>query len=123
MKVKILPAAVVAGAFLLYLSGCSKHNAVELGAVSCDTVNVRYSTQVVDILQTYCYGCHRGPGASSGIDFGNYDAFKGWATSSYVIGDITGAPGFTPMPYGKPSLDSCQINTIVAWVNQGAQNN
>ncbi len=89
----------------------------------CDTTNVSYSVQIVSILQDNCYTCHRGPGASSGIDFSNYGAFKGWAESGYVAGDITAAPGFTPMPYGLPSLSSCEINTILAWIHQGTPNN
>jgi hypothetical protein len=124
MKVKILLAVFVAGIFLLYLPACSKHNAVELGGGGCDTTNVSYSMQVVTILQNNCYVCHKGPGASSGIDFSNYGAFKGWAASTpYVIGDITAAPGFTPMPYGLPQLSSCEINTILAWIHQGTPNN
>jgi hypothetical protein len=124
MKAKILLAATIAGAFLLYLSACSKHNAVELGGGGCDTSNVSYSKQVVPILQNNCYQCHQGPGASSGVDFSNYDAFKGWAASSpYVIGDITATPGYTSMPYGLPLLSTCDINTILAWIHQGAPNN
>lgn len=124
MKVKILLAAGVAGAFLLYLSSCSKHNAVELGAGNCDTTNVSYSNQVVPILVNNCYQCHQGAGASSGVDFSSYSAFKGWAASTpFVIGDLTGAPGFTPMPYGMPRLSDCDINTILAWIHQGTPNN
>jgi hypothetical protein len=123
MKVKILLAVVIAGVFLLYFPACTKRNAVELGGANCDTTNVSYSLQVVSILQDNCYVCHKGPGASSGIDFSNYGAFKGWAGSGYVAGDITAAPGFTPMPYGLPSLSTCEINTILAWIHQGMQDN
>ena len=124
MKVKILLAAVIAGAFVLYFPACTKRNAVELGGGgNCDTTNVSYSLQVVTILQDNCYVCHKGPGASSGIDFSNYAAFKGWAGSGYVAGDITAAPGYTPMPFGLPSLSTCDINTILAWIHQGMQNN
>ncbi len=123
MKVKFLLAAAVAGAFLLHLPACVKRNAVELGGGGCDTTNVSYSLQIVPILQENCYACHKGPGASSGIDFSNYGAFKGWAGSGYVIGDLTAAPGFTPMPYGLPSLSSCEINTILAWIHQGTPDN
>jgi hypothetical protein len=123
MKVKILLAVVIAGVFLLYFPACTKRNAVELGGANCDTANVSYSLQVVSILQDNCYVCHKGPGASSGIDFSNYGAFKGWAGSGYVAGDITAAPGFTPMPYGLPSLSTCEINTILAWIHQGMQDN
>jgi hypothetical protein len=90
MKVKILLAAVVAGVFVLYLPACAKHNAVELGLRSCDTTNVSYSAQIVTILQDNCYVCHKGPGASSGIDFSNYAAFKGWAQSGLCGGGYHG---------------------------------
>jgi hypothetical protein len=123
MKVKILLAAVVAGAFLIYFPACVKRNAVELGGGGCDTANVSYSMQVVPILQNNCYACHQGPGASSGIDFSNYGAFKGWSGSGYVAWDITAAPGHVPMPYGLPPLPACEINTILAWIDQGMLNN
>jgi hypothetical protein len=124
MKLKILLVAIGVPVFLLYLSGCSKNNAVQLsGGATCDTTNVKYSTQVLPILQNNCYRCHQGPGASSGIDFSNYADFKGWSESGYVVGDITSAPDFTPMPYGGPPLSTCEINTIVAWIHQGMQNN
>lgn len=123
MKGKILPAVILAGALLFYFSGCAKRNAVELGAGTCDTTDVRYSVQIVSILENNCYACHKGPGASSGIDFSNYEAFRGWAGSGFVAGDITGAPGFTRMPYGLPPLSDCDINTIVAWIHQGMPNN
>lgn len=123
MKIKILLAAVVTGVFVIYFSGCVKRNAVELGGGGCDTTNVSYSMQIVPILQDNCYACHQGPGASSGVDFSTYGAFKGWAESGYVAGNITGAPGYKPMPYGLPPLSSCQINTILAWIHQGTLNN
>ncbi|HEV2355635.1 MAG TPA: hypothetical protein VGR89_15410 [Puia sp.] len=123
MKAKICSAAVVACTVLLYFSGCAKRNGVEAGAGTCDTTAVRYSTQVLSILQNNCYTCHNGPGASSGIDLSNFDAFKGWAGSGYVTADITGAPGHIQMPYGLPRLSECDINTIMAWIHQGMPNN
>jgi hypothetical protein len=36
---------------------------------------------------------------------------------------VTHAPGFVGMPYGLPKLPDCEVNTIVAWVHQGALNN
>jgi hypothetical protein len=130
MKGKLLLAVVGVGAFVLYLSGCAKQSVDRLEqGPACDTTNVKYSTQIVPILEINCYRCHQGPGAVSSIDFSNYKAFQGWALSGYVVGDITsapsipGIPAFTPMPYGGPPLSSCEINTIIAWINQGAQNN
>lgn len=123
MKVKIQLTGVLTGVLLLYFLACTKRNAVELGAGGCDTSNVSYSRQIVPILQDNCYSCHQGPGASSGVDFSNYDAFRGWAGSGYVAGNITGAPGYIRMPYGLPPLSGCDINTILAWIHQGTPDN
>ena len=124
MKGKLLLVILSISAFVIYLSGCTKQNGNSLNpGLGCDTTNVKYSTQIVSILQNNCYVCHQGPGASSGIDFSNYEAFKGWASSGFVVGDLTQAPGFIPMPYGLPPLSSCDINTIVAWIHQGMPNN
>lgn len=125
MKGKLILAVIGVAAFVCYLSGCAKQSVDRLEqGPACDTTNVKYSTQIVPILQNNCYRCHQGPGAASSIDFSNYNAFKGWAAfTGYVVGDITSAPNFTPMPYGGPPMSSCEINTIIAWINQGAQNN
>ena len=124
MKGKFLLAGAIVSSFVLYLSGCGKENAEQSGGGGgCDTTDVSYSKQILPIVQQNCYVCHQGPGASSGIDFSNYADFKGWSESGYVVGDITSAPDFTPMPYGGPPLSTCEINTIVAWIHQGMQNN
>ncbi len=125
MKGKFILAGIVVSSLVFYLSGCAKESADRLDTGNtCDTTSVKYSTQIVSILKNNCYQCHQGPGASSGIDFSNYNAFAGWAAfTGYVVGDITSAPNFTPMPYGGPPLSSCEINTIIAWIHQGALNN
>ncbi len=114
--------------FVLYLSSCSKESEDRLTAnnpVTCDTTNVSLSMQVLPILQNNCYSCH-GKGntaGSGGIDLSTYSALKTYANSGYLVGNVTHAPGYVGMPYGLPMLPSCEVNTIVAWVHQGAQNN
>jgi mono/diheme cytochrome c family protein len=123
---KLLPATAIIGALVLYLAGCSKTSEDKLaGSTTCDTTNVSYSKQIVPILQNNCYACH-GSGntaGSGGIDLSTYTALKGWANNGYLVGNVTHASGYVGMPYGLPKLPSCEVNTIVAWVNQGAPNN
>jgi hypothetical protein len=94
-------------------------------AITCDTSSVKYSTDIVQILQNNCYECHgtSSNGGSSGIVLEGYTNLKKWADNGFLVGNVTHAPGYVGMPYGRPKLPDCEVNTIVAWVNQGALNN
>jgi mono/diheme cytochrome c family protein len=125
---RILPLIVIlsAGALMVSFIGCSKKSEDKLApAVPCDTLNVSYQTQIVSILQENCYSCH-GNGStagSGGINLNTYVNLKIRADNGDLVGNVTHAAGYPGMPYGKPPLPSCEINTIVAWVHQGALNN
>ena len=116
---------MVIGVLILMIGGCSKKSADQLtGGGPCDTSSVSYVRDILPIMQTYCYSCHgNGNTAFSngvlleGSDSG-YMALSSWASAGYVIGNVTYASGFIGMPYGKPKLGACEINKIVAWVNQ-----
>ncbi len=124
MNRKLLLAAIGIAGFLVYLTGCSKASEDKLaGTQTCDTTNVSYSRQIVDILQNNCYSCHTGAASSSGIDLSDYSHFKVHVDNGDVVSAVTYTGNVTPMPYGLPQLPSCEVNTIVAWVHQGAQNN
>jgi len=111
---------------MLSFAGCSKESEDKLVSnAPCDTTAVKYSTAVVPILQQSCYPCH---GASSnsgsgGITLEGYNNIKVYINQGYVVGNVTHAAGFVAMPYGQPKLPDCEVNTIVAWVHQGALNN
>lgn len=126
MKPKFLMVSLVICATVLYLSGCSKESEDKLaGTTTCDTTSISYSLQVVPILQTNCYECH-GSGntaGSGGIDLGSYTNLKVYADNGYLVGNVSHAPGYIGMPYGRPMLPSCEVNTIAAWVHQGTKNN
>ena len=111
------------------VAGCSKQSedvlAQKSGAAGCDTTNVRYSTDVVPILQANCYECHGNSSnsGSGGIILEGYSRLQTWATNGYLLGTITHAPGYVAMPYLRPQLPDCEIAKIRAWINQGAMNN
>jgi hypothetical protein len=68
--------------------------------------------------------CHKGAGvATSGIDLGDYAHFKIHVDNGDVRSAITHDGRKTPMPYQRAQLPSCEIETILAWINAGAQNN
>jgi hypothetical protein len=108
---------------------CTKTNEEKLAGSQnpsiCDTTNVKYSTDIVPILQVNCYSCHGNgsTGGSGGILLDGYTNLKKWADSGFLLGNVTHAPGYVGMPYGQAPLPQCEMNYIAAWVHQGAQNN
>jgi hypothetical protein len=128
MKKGIVSFVLVLACITVIMISCSKTSEDKLvgaGATGCDTTSVSYSTGVTPILQSNCYSCH-GNGntaGSGGILLEGYANLLKWANNGYLVGNVTHAPGYVPMPYGLPELPECEVNTLVAWVHQGAQNN
>ena len=114
---------------LLFVYGCTKENEEKLssstGTTTCKTDSMSYSANVLPIMQSYCFSCHGNgsTGGSGGINLQGYDNLKPYVDNGKLVGNITHAPGYVPMPYGQPKMPDCEINQIVAWVNQGAKDN
>jgi hypothetical protein len=90
----------------------------------CDTVNMKYSTDIVPILTANCYICHGGTAAGSGgRKFDTHPLLLNYVNSGELVKRITHAPGVIGMPFNMPKLPECTINKIIAWVNRGAPNN
>ncbi|HXB09835.1 MAG TPA: hypothetical protein VNW04_22080 [Puia sp.] len=129
MRKFILVSTLAVVIILAGLSSCSKQNEAALAAKStagqCDTTSVSYVSQIVPILQANCYECHgNGTSAGSGgITLQGYSNLLSWARNGYLVGCVSHAPGFIAMPYLQPALPACEMNTIAAWVHQGANNN
>lgn len=124
MNRKSLLVVLCIGGFTLYVSGCSKESADKLaGANSCDTTNVSFSKQIVPILEDNCYTCHQGNNPPSGIDLSDFTTLQAHVKNGDLKSAVTHTGTVTPMPYGLPMLPSCEVNTIAAWVDQGALNN
>ena len=92
---------------------------------NCDTVNMEYLADVVPILQNNCYRCHgsNSNSGSLGIVLEGYNNIKPYAESGTLIGVISHAQGFVPMPQDASKLSDCNINKIRSWIANGIQNN
>jgi uncharacterized membrane protein len=130
MKKVILPlAAIIIVCNLMMVSSCSKSNEADLAADTtgtgsgCDTVNMKYATNVQPIISSYCYGCHTTGSASGGIALDSYAKLKAQVDNGNLIGVITHATGYPAMPQGGAKLSDCNINIIKDWINRGTQNN
>jgi hypothetical protein len=93
---------------------------------SCDTTTtMKYSTDVVSILQANCYVCHSGnAGAGAGYKLDTYTGVKLMADNGRLVRAImhTG-PSNTHMPQGGAKLPECNIAKIRTWIRMGTLNN
>jgi hypothetical protein len=88
----------------------------------CDTSDVSYQNDIVNILSTNCYACHGGDASSgSGIKLDSYNNVK--MMSLAIVPVIQHDPGFTQMPKGGSKLSDCNIAKIRTWVRNGSPNN
>ncbi|GGG14724.1 c-type cytochrome [Pontibacter amylolyticus] len=114
------------GILLLAAAACADDNEEDLTpqqpAQLCDTA-VTFSGSVVPILAANCYACHAANIAEGGVVLSNYAGVKVKVDDRRLIGAISHAPGFSPMPQGAAKLSACDIEKIKKWVDNGAPNN
>ena len=90
----------------------------------CDTTSVSFSGDIVPILTNNCYNCHSNKNASIfAFDIRLEDHTDVAAVSHSLVAVVNYEPGYPPMPKGEMKLDSCLINTIEAWINDGFPDN
>jgi len=106
---------------------CTYHNEEELygnAAINpCDTVTVTYALDVQPVLQSNCYSCHNQSLSSGGINLDGYNQTKAIAQSGRLVGAISHATGFSPMPKSGSKLSDCTITKISRWVEAGMPQN
>lgn len=89
---------------------------------NCDTTAVRYSVQVVQILDQYCMSCHSAAAASGGVALETYDQAKTWTMNGALMKAVR-HKGPSPMPKNAPKLSDCQIATLNNWFEANCPNN
>jgi len=103
-------------------SACTYNNEEDLyGPVeTCDTVGMRYSVEIRQILENNCYSCHTVANNISGYPFEDFETLHDYAVSGTLVARINDT--VKPMPEsGLMSL--CNRQKIEAWVNAGAPDN
>jgi hypothetical protein len=125
MKKATTIVTVLLCATVILAISCSKTSEDKLSTpdTGCDTTNVMYSADVVPILKANCYSCHGDGQLSGGVNLDTYENVKIQADNGALLGSITHAPGYSPMPDDLPKLPDCNINIIRAWINNGTPNN
>lgn len=90
---------------------------------NCDSTQFKYGANVSVIISTYCLGCHSGGAPSGGINLSTYTGVNQVAITGRLVGAVSHAPGYSPMPKNTSKLSECQIAQIRKWVQAGALNN
>ena len=122
MKLSIL-GSIFTMSFVLLLSSCYYDKEDLLyGESLCDTIDVKYSIQVKNIIDANCRTCHNASSPSAQLDLTNDNTVKSIAANGRLLGSIKGDPNYKLMPpSGK--LSNCNISQIKAWINQGMKEN
>jgi len=109
----------------IILTNCTYENEEEFMEQhkSCDPVNVSYTNDVLPIITSRCYSCHDRENKTGGVDLEGYDQLKKYASKGDLVGVITHASGYPPMPAGGSKLSKCNIQTIQKWIDEGTLNN
>ncbi len=100
------------GFFLLMATACTYHNEEELYPIKkgpCDIGTVTYSQTVRLIMEQKCPGCHSPAAAKGAVVLNNYTNVRKSALNGRLVGAITHAPGFSPMPPAGIKLPECDI--------------
>jgi mono/diheme cytochrome c family protein len=90
----------------------------------CDSVNVTYSQTIWDgIISKHCTGCHKNPSPLGGLALETYEDVAAIASDGRLLGVVTHAAGFSPMPKNAARLNDCKIAQIRKWIDDGIPNN
>lgn len=94
-------------------------------SVAANAAPITYSKDVAPIVFNHCISCHK-PGEIAPFSMLDYDSIRPWAKSiKQVVADKTMPPWHadsSQVEYlNDTSLSQQQIDTIVAWVDQGAK--
>lgn len=90
----------------------------------CDTADVSYAEDIVPLFAQHCYSCHNEEIAEKigTYPFEKHEEVRWIVKDGSLIGSITKAKNFSPMPY-EYDLTSCEIELIEAWIRQGEKDN
>lgn len=109
---------------VLFLSACSYNKEELLFPDYCNTQDVTYSSTIRGIINTYnCLSCHGPVNPYAGFSLDTYAGVKTKVDENRLIGAITHAPGFSPMPQNAAKMSKCDIDKIKKWIENGAPNN
>jgi len=106
------------------LAGCYYDNTEELYPNGCRTDDVRYTADVVPILEAnQCISCHNDTNEQGGINLEGYENLLERVEDGSLMGSVRQEPGWESMPLTGNKMSNCSITRLQSWIDAGAQNN
>lgn len=85
----------------------------------CDTLNVKYTTHITQVIQSNCLGCHSGTSISGGVDLSTYSMVRNETISGKLLCTINQQGGCSAMPKNGTKLNYCDLRKFEIWKNTG----
>ncbi|HBB92255.1 MAG: hypothetical protein A2X22_12905 [Bacteroidetes bacterium GWF2_49_14] len=111
------------------MAGCYYESEEQLYSGSgtpCDTASVTYSGTIKPILTNNCFECHNSVDYNllgGGNNLEEFSTLRSLAEQGTLMKAVTHQPGYSFMPKGREKLDTCSIQKISKWIENGTQNN
>ncbi|MFN0276950.1 MAG: hypothetical protein ACKVPJ_14470 [Chitinophagales bacterium] len=85
-------------------------------------VDISYGLNIKPLIDEHCgTTCHSPQSLSGGIDLSTYEGVKEEAVNGYLIEALQHVEGVEPMPKDGLQWDLANIQLMIDWVNNGAQ--
>ncbi len=91
--------------------------------IGCKVEGVTYSGFVKKVVDSQCIGCHKSSNPSGGINIEGYDNLKANVDNGKFFNSINWSSGYVKMPLNGTKMDTCTLNKIKYWIDNGAKNN
>ncbi len=91
--------------------------------IDCVTSDMSYSSDILPILISDCYGCHKADANFGNVTLEGYEEVLKYVNNGSLLGSINHEGGYSPMPKNSAKLVDCELEKIAAWINDGAPNN
>ncbi len=98
---------------------CNPNYGLPLG---CKKEGTTYSGFVKKIIDAQCIGCHKSSNQSGGINLEGYDNVKENVSNGKFFNSISWTALYVNMPLNGNKLDTCTLNKIKFWIDNGAKN-
>ena len=89
-------------------------------ATCMSTETIKFSTNVLPLMQKNCFACHDSNGGTVPL-LKDHETIA--ANASSILATVRGDAGFTRMPSGGPFWSDSLVNDVSCWVSQGKLDN
>ena len=121
---KIISVIITTTVMTLFISGCYYDVEEELyPTLDCLVSDMSYAQDILPILVADCYACHSVTTNFGNVTIEGHGELIKYVNDGSLLGAVSHEGGYSPMPKNKAKLLDCEIEKIVAWINDGALDN